>query len=390
MNKGLLFPNVGHKCLMARDGKKKVKSRASTKYATSSDEDNSSDHEENLFALFANLNMQQKEKLNELISVIHEKDELLDSQEDFLIKENKKHVKVKNAYALEIEKCEKLTSELNTCHDTISNLRNENGKLIAKVEKLNVCDDSLVKLKNDNASLIAKINKLNESLSSLKIENDKLIAKAKDLNVCNDSISYLRDENAMLKSKIDELNVCKPSTSTVEHISICTRCRDINVDVIHDHLALIKQQNDHIAQLNAKINDVNVDAKIDMLNESLASLRIENEKLIAKAKDLNVCNDAITNLRDENAILHAKIVELNDCKPSTSTVDHVSICTRCRDVNVDAIHDHLALIKQQNDHIATLTAKINEHDLENENFKFARSMLYSGRHPGIKDSIGFQ
>jgi hypothetical protein len=51
--------------------------------------------------------MQQKEKLNELISAIHEKDELLDSQEDFLIKENKKHVKVKNAYAQEIEKCEK-------------------------------------------------------------------------------------------------------------------------------------------------------------------------------------------------------------------------------------------------------------------------------------------
>jgi hypothetical protein len=127
-----------------------------------------------------------------------------------------------------------------------------------------------------------------------------------------------------------------------------------------------------------------------MLNESLASLKIENEKLIAKAKDLNVCNDAITNLRDENAILHARIVELNDCKPSTSTVDHVSICTRCRDVNIYAIHDHLALIKQQNDHIATLTAKINEHDLENEKFKFARSMLYSGRRPGIKDDIGFQ
>jgi hypothetical protein len=51
--------------------------------------------------------MQQKEKLNELISAIHEKDELLDSQEDFLIKENKKHVKVKNVYALEVEKCEK-------------------------------------------------------------------------------------------------------------------------------------------------------------------------------------------------------------------------------------------------------------------------------------------
>jgi hypothetical protein len=223
--------------------------------------------------------------LNELISAIHEKDELLDSQEDFLIKENKKHVKAKNVYAHEVEKCEKLTSELRPCHDTISNLRFENAKLIAKVEKLSVCDDSLVKLKNDNASLISKIDKLNESLSSIKIENDNLIAKAKDLNVCNDSISNLRKENAMLHAKIDELNACKPSTSTVSHVSICTRCRDINVDAIHDHLSLIKQQNDHIAQLSAKIN---------------------------------------------------------------------------------------------------------EYDLENETFKFARSMLYSGRRPGNKDGIGFQ
>jgi hypothetical protein len=75
---------------------------------------------------------------------------------------------------------------------------------------------------------------------------------------------------------------------------------------------------------------------------------------------------------------------------STSSVDHVTICTRCRDINVDAIYDHLALIKQQNDHIAQLSAKINEHDLENEKFKFARSMLYSGRRPGIKDGISFQ
>jgi predicted nuclease with TOPRIM domain len=192
---------------------------------------------------------------------------------------------VKNAYAQELEKCEKLTSELSTCHDTISNLRIENAKLITKVEKLNVYDDSLVKLKDDNASLIAKIDKLNESLSSLRIENDKLISKTKDLNVCNVSIY---------------------------------------------------------------------------------------------------------NLRNDYAILHAKIDELNACKPSTSSVDHVTICTRCRDINVDAIHDHLALIKQKNDHIAQLSAKINEHGLENEIFKFARSMLYSGRRPGIKDGIGFQ
>jgi hypothetical protein len=202
-----------------------------------------------------------------------------------LLRKTKKHVKVKNAYAQEIEKCEKMTSELSICHDTISNLRIEKANLIAKVEKGNVCDDSLVNLKNDNASLIAKIDKLNESISSLKIENDKIIAKA---------------------------------------------------------------------------------------------------------KNLNVCNDVVSNLRNENAILHAKIEELNTCKPSTSTIDHVSICTRCRDVNVDAIHDHLALINKQNDHIAQLTTKINEHEIENKKFKFARSMLCNGRCPAIKDGIGFQ
>jgi hypothetical protein len=226
---------------MAKDGKKKkVQSRATPKYTTSSDEGSSSDSEDNLMSLFANLSMDQKKKLNELIEAINEKDELLDSQEDFPIKENKKFIKLKNAYAQEVEKCENLSKELSICHDSISSLRNENASLVSKIEKL---------------------------------------------NVCNDSISCLRDENAKLKSKIEELNACKPSTSTVEHVSICTRCRNINVE---------------------------------------------------------------------------------------------------------AIDDHLAMIKQQNDHIAKLTAKINEHELENEKFKFARSMLYNGRCPGIKDDIGFQ
>jgi hypothetical protein len=217
VNKGLLFPNIGHKCLMAKDGKKKkVYTRATPKYTTSDDEGSSSDNEDDLISLFANLNMDQKKTLNELIETINEKDDLLKCQEELLVKENRKFVKLKNAYALEVEKCENLT---------------------------------------------------------------------KELSICNDSISSLRIENDNLNAKIEELSICKASTSTVENVAICTRCRDINVE---------------------------------------------------------------------------------------------------------AIDDHLAMIKQQNDHIATLNAKITEHELENENFKFARSMLYNGRRPGIKDGIGFQ
>jgi hypothetical protein len=139
-----------------------------------------------------------------------------------------------------------------------------------------------------------------------------------------------------------------------------------------------------------KNDNASLIAKIDKLNESLSSLKIENDKLISKAKDLNVCNVSISWLRDENAMLKSKIDELKSCNPSTSTVDHVSICMRCRDINVDVIHDHIAMVKQQNDHISQLDAKIAEHELENEKFKFARSMLYNGRRPGIKDGIGFQ
>jgi hypothetical protein len=172
---------------MAKDGKKKkVHSRATPKYTTSSDDGCSSDDEDNLMSLFANLSMDQKKKLNKLIEAINKKDELLDSQEDFLIKENKKFVKLKNVYAQEVEKCENLTKELSICHDSISSLRNENASLVSKVK---------------------------------------------------------------------ELNVCKPSTSTVEHVSICTRCRDVNVEAMDDHLTMIKQQNDHIAKLTAKITE---------------------------------------------------------------------------------------------------------------------------------------
>jgi hypothetical protein len=92
INKGLLFPNVGHKCLMAKDDKKnKVHSRDTPKYTTSDDEGSSSDNNNDLISLFANLTMDQKKKLNKLIETINEKDDLLECQEDLLVKENKKN-----------------------------------------------------------------------------------------------------------------------------------------------------------------------------------------------------------------------------------------------------------------------------------------------------------
>jgi hypothetical protein len=56
VNKGLLFPNVGHKCFMAKDGKKKkVQTRTTPKYTTSSDEGSSSEDEDDLFLFLPTL-----------------------------------------------------------------------------------------------------------------------------------------------------------------------------------------------------------------------------------------------------------------------------------------------------------------------------------------------
>jgi hypothetical protein len=93
------------------------------------------------------LTWNKRKKINELIETINEKDDLLESQEDFLVKENKKNVKLKTAYAQEIEKCENLSKELSICYDSISSVRTENASLVSKIKKLNVCNGSISSLR---------------------------------------------------------------------------------------------------------------------------------------------------------------------------------------------------------------------------------------------------
>jgi hypothetical protein len=128
---------------MANDSKKKkVHSRDTPKHTTSDDEGSSSDDNDDLTSLFANLTKDQKKEINELIETINEKDDILECQEDLLVKENKIFVKIKDVYALEVEKCKNLSKELIICNDSISCLRTENAKLIAKIEELDASKPS--------------------------------------------------------------------------------------------------------------------------------------------------------------------------------------------------------------------------------------------------------
>jgi hypothetical protein len=102
---------------------------------------------------------------------------------------------------------------------------------------------------------------------------------------------------------------------------------------------------------------------------------------------LSSCHDSISSLKRSNADLNARIEKLDI---ASSFVEHVSICNRCKDFDVDACNNHVSTISKLNDEIANLNAKLKTCKSECEKIKFVRDAYTIGRHPSIKDGLGFQ
>jgi hypothetical protein len=192
-NKPSLFPNECHMCLMAKE--KKVCIRDTPKYTSSSDEE-SSDDEVGYTDLFKGLDRTKVDKINELIDPLNEKDRLLEKQEDILYEEHDKFISVQKSLALEVKKNEILSSELSTCHESISSLKNLNDDLNAKLEKVNetsscvehivICNrckdldvdacnkyaSTIIKLNNEDASLNAQLKTCKDNYEKLKFARD--------------------------------------------------------------------------------------------------------------------------------------------------------------------------------------------------------------------------
>jgi hypothetical protein len=159
---------------------KKLNTRETPKYSTSSDED-SSDDEVDYTSLFKGLDRAKVEKINELIDALNEKNRLLEKQEDLLYEEHDKFVSVQKSLVLEVKRNEMLSCELSTCHENVASLRSINDDLNTKLE------------------------------------------------------------------------VANKSSSCVEHVVICNRCKDFNVDACVEHLTSITKLNDEVASLNAQL-----------------------------------------------------------------------------------------------------------------------------------------
>jgi hypothetical protein len=119
-DKSSLFPNEHHTCLMAKE--KKVRTRDTPKYTSSSDEE-SSDDEVDYSDLFKGLDRSKVDKINELIYALNEKDRMLEKQEDILYEEHDKLVNAEKSLALEFKKNEMLSSKLSSCNEYVCSLK---------------------------------------------------------------------------------------------------------------------------------------------------------------------------------------------------------------------------------------------------------------------------
>jgi hypothetical protein len=117
------------------------------------------------------------------------------------------------------------------------------------------------------------------------------------------------------------------------------------------------------------------------------SLALEIKRNEMLSSELSACHESISSLKILNYDLNAKLEVANK---SSSYVEHVVICNRCKDFDINACNEHLASITKLNDEVASLNAQLNICKVDFDKLKFARDAYTIGRQPSIKDGLGFR
>jgi hypothetical protein len=86
----------------------------------------------------------------------------------------------------------------------------------------------------------------------------------------------------------------------------------------------------------------------------------------------------VSSLKSVNDDLNAKLEVANK---SSSCVEHVVICNRCKDFDINACDEHLIFISKLNDEVASLNDQLKTCKIDFDKLKFARDVYTVGRHP---------
>jgi hypothetical protein len=185
--------------------------------------------------------------------------------------------------------------------------------------------------------------------------NSTYASSSEDESSDDDEIDYSCLFKGLDRSKIDKINEL--------------------IDALNDKNRLLEKQEDLLYEEH------------DKFVEAQKSLALEIKRNEMLACELSTCHDSISNLKSINDDLNAK---LKITSKSTSCVENDVICNRCKDFDIDACSEHIASIAKLNDEVASLNAQLKTSKSEFDKLKFARDAYTIGRHPSIKDGLGFK
>jgi hypothetical protein len=185
--------------------------------------------------------------------------------------------------------------------------------------------------------------------------NDVTYDSSSDDESSDDEIDYSSLFKGLDRNKIDKINEL--------------------IDALNEKDRLLEKQEDLLYDEH------------DKFVEAQKSYALEVKRNEVLSSELSSCHENIATLKSVNDDLNAK---LEVASKSTSCVEIVETCTRCKDLNVDASSKHLVSISKLNDEVASLNAQLKASKSEFDKLKFARDAYTIGRHPSIKDGLGFK
>jgi hypothetical protein len=209
----------------------------------------------------------------------------------------------------------------------------------------------------------------------------------------NKSSLFLNERHTCLMAKEKKVSVRetpKYTTSSDDESS------DDEVDYTELFMGLDRSKVDKINELIDALNEKDrlLEKQEDILYEEHDKLISAQKSLVLETKrnellssELSVCHESISSLKILNDDLNTKLEVANK---SSSCAEYVVICNRCKDFDVNACNEHLIAITKLNDEVASLNAQLKTCKSDFDKLKFARDAYTVGRHPSIKDGLGFR
>jgi hypothetical protein len=147
------------------------------------------------------------------------------------------------------------------------------------------------------------------------------------------------------------------------------------IDALNEKDRLLEKQEDILYEEHDKFVSVQ------------KSLALETKRNEILSSELSACHETVSSLKNLNDELNAKLEEINK---ASSCVEHVVICNRCKDFDVDVCNKHLISIAQLNDEVASLNAQLKTCKVDFDKLKFARNAYTVGRHPQLRMGLVFE